>query len=203
MLALVCIGHYQAPPGVHVGRLAYVVAADLDMTVVAEHDLAVLHLVHAHGHVVQDVAQVLLALAQHLLHVLALADVLHHRKVVFGLAFQAQRRDHEVHPHLAAVLAAVALFHAVFAQLTGQHPLQLLQVRGQVAGLAEVLKAHLLQFLRAVAQQVAELLVHAHQAAGARVGLCDTHRSLVEHGAQARLAFAQGRIGLLGMVQCL
>ena len=192
------------PPMLRAVHVLLGVTGDLHETAVAEHDaLAPLHQQHAHGQVVEDVAQVALAFAQLLLHAAAPRDVLDHADVVDRrLARLPDGRNREIDPDLVAPLAQQALFHVKGGDVASRQALELRLVGGIVIGMAQALHVALQQLLGAVADDVAVALVHAQDLARIHARERHAHRRLVEHRAKTLLALLQGFVGGLRLAQC-
>ena len=107
--------------------------------------------------------------------------------------------DGQVDPDGRAVVADEALLHRVAGQLAPQKPAVQLEVGRQVVGMGELhpcLRTHL---LAGVAEDLAELLVNAQEAA-LEVNVVNTDGRVLERAAKQRFALAKGLLGPLASV---
>jgi hypothetical protein len=88
----------------------------------------------------------------------------------------------------------IALFHAEFADFARMQALHLRHVLRQLVGMADARKVELQQLLHRVTDDVAKPLVHALEAAGARIGEVDPHGGLVKQAQKALLTRTQSRL---------
>ncbi len=145
-------------------------------------------------HPLEQRAVAVLAGGQRLRRRVALADVLNHGDEVPGLArLGAHQVDRQVDPDDGAVLAEVPLLHRVGGDLAGHQLADVLQVRVQVVGVGDVLESARQQFLRRIADDVAQPLVDA-QPAAVEPHLRHPDRGLLEQRPEGLLALLQGML---------
>src|SRR5262249_1125329 len=142
-------------------------------------------------------AVAVLAGAQRRLQPLALRDVLDIPDEITRIARRvALERDAQLHPDGRAVPAEVTLLHYEAGRLTPQECPRQLGAGWQVVGVRDVPDGPLEQLLAGVADDGAELLVDAQEAApDAHVG--DADRRVLEPPAEPLLALAQRFLGPL------
>ena len=146
--------------------------------------------------VVEDESLALLAGAQLLLQLLVLRDIINNRDVISGLTGRVPlERGEQVDPDERAVLADVALLQSESGRFALPQHRERVDGDGQIIGMRYILDVLLQQFLAGVADDRAELLVDAQEAArGVPVG--DADRRVLESPAKPLLALPQRLLGL-------
>ena len=170
-------------------------AAHVAEAVVHEGDaLLEVHLVEREPGEVGAGREARLARAERLLGALALVDVFHNRDEVPGLPQRRSRqRDGQVDPHPRTVPADVALLHGVGLDLAGEHLPHVGEVPVEVVGVGDVLERQPQQLLARVADDRAEPVVDAQEAAlQADVG--NAHGRLLERRPAELFALLQGQL---------
>ena len=130
------------------------------------------------------------------LHPVPFVDVLDDGDVIVGrLARLPDGRHGQIHPDRFAALAHDALFEPELADLSRLDAPHLFEIRREIVRMGQLPEIEPQQLFARIAQDVAIFLVDAHQAAGLDVGQGYADRGLIEDGAEAFLAAAQGLVG--------
>jgi len=127
-----------------------------------------------------------------LLGPLAFGDILDHRNKIFRQVARCStnHRDGEIDPDYRAVLSDIPFFHAVGIDFAGQDAADVGHIEFEVVGMGDILEGLLQQFLPAVADDVAQLLVDS-QPASIRRHMGDANRRLLESGPESLFIFLQ------------